>query len=44
MPLLEKSVGDRAGQYSIRISEQWRLCFEWKDGNAYGVEIVAYHA
>jgi proteic killer suppression protein len=44
MPLLEKLVGDRAGQYSIRINEKWRIWFEGKDGNAYGVEIVDYHA
>jgi proteic killer suppression protein len=35
--------GDRLGQYSIRISEQWRLCFTWADGDAYDVEIVDYH-
>jgi len=40
---LEKLVGDRTGQYSIRINEQWRICFEWQDGNAYKVEIVDYH-
>jgi len=40
---LEKLAGDRAGQYSIRINEQWRICFEWREGNAYGVEIVDYH-
>jgi proteic killer suppression protein len=35
--------GDRAGQYSIRVNQQWRLCFEWKDTDAYNVEIVDYH-
>jgi len=39
---LEKLAGDRAGQYSIRINDQWRLCFEWRDGDAWGVEIVDY--
>lgn len=40
---LEKLSGDRAGQYSIRINEQWRVCFEWRDGSAHRVEIVDYH-
>jgi toxin HigB-1 len=40
---LEKLGGDRAGQYSIRINDQWRLCFIWKDNNAYDVEITDYH-
>jgi toxin HigB-1 len=40
---LEKLSGDRQNQYSIRINEQWRICFEWKEGNAYQVEIVDYH-
>ena len=40
---LEKLVGDRAGQHSIRINDQWRICFRWKDGAAYEVEIVDYH-
>jgi proteic killer suppression protein len=40
---LEKLSGDRAGQYSIRINDQWRICFEWHDGDAYGVEIADYH-
>jgi toxin HigB-1 len=35
--------GNRKGKYAIRINEQWRLCFEWHDGNAYGVEITYYH-
>ena len=40
---LEALKGRRAGQRSIRINEQWRLCFIWRDGNAYEVEIVDYH-
>lgn len=40
---LEKLSGDRKGQWSIRINTQWRICFEWKKGHAYGVEIVDYH-
>jgi proteic killer suppression protein len=40
---LEKLSGDREGQHSIRINQQWRICFEWKRGNAYDVEIVDYH-
>lgn len=40
---LEKLVGDRAGQYSIRINDQWRICFEWQDGDAFNVEITDYH-
>ena len=40
---LEKLRGDRAGQHSIRINDQWRICFEWHDGDAYDVEIVDYH-
>ena len=40
---LEALKGDRRGQYSIRINEQWRICFRWKDGNAHDVEIVDYH-
>ena len=35
--------GDRKGQHSIRINDQWRICFFWKPGNAYQVEIVDYH-
>ena len=34
---------DRAGQHSIRINDQWRICFRWKDGDAYEVEITDYH-
>lgn len=40
---LEKLVGDREGQYSIRVNDQWRICFRWEEGNAYDVEIVDYH-
>lgn len=40
---LETLKDDRAGQYSIRINDQWRICFEWHDNNAYAVEIVDYH-
>lgn len=40
---LEKLGGDRAGQYSIRINDQWRICFEWKNGDALNVEIADYH-
>ncbi|NYF23140.1 plasmid maintenance system killer protein [Xanthomonas sp. JAI131] len=35
--------GNRKGQYSIRINDQWRVCFQWKDGDALDVEIVDYH-
>ncbi len=40
---LEKLKGDRAGQWSIRINERWRLCFRWAEGDAWEVEIVDYH-
>ena len=40
---LELLKGDRAGQYSIRINDQWRICFVWRDADAYEVEIVDYH-
>ena len=40
---LEKLRGDRAGQWSIRINDQWRICFEWRNGDAWKVEIVDYH-
>ena len=40
---LETLSGDRAGQHSIRINRQWRICFRWDDGDAYDVEIVDYH-
>jgi len=41
---LEKHKGDRAGQYSIRINDQWRICFEWVENKARNVEIVDYHS
>lgn len=41
---LERLKGDRAGQYSIRINDQWRICFNWRDGHAYEVEITDYHS
>ncbi|MGK0293094.1 MAG: proteic killer suppression protein [Porticoccaceae bacterium] len=40
---LEKLKGTRAGQYSIRINDQWRICFVWENGDALNVEIVDYH-
>ena len=40
---LERLAADRAGQYSIRINDQWRICFEWREGGARNVEIVDYH-
>jgi proteic killer suppression protein len=40
---LEKLEGNRSGQYSIRINDQWRVCFRWQDLNAYDVEITDYH-
>ena len=40
---LEKLVGNRKGQYSICINDQWRICFEWHENNAFNVEIVDYH-
>jgi proteic killer suppression protein len=40
---LEKLSGNRKGQYSIRINDQWRICFAWRQENAYDVEIVDYH-
>lgn len=40
---LEKLSGKRQGQYSIRINDQWRICFRWQQGDAYDVEIVDYH-
>lgn len=40
---LEALRGDRHGQHSIRINQQWRLCFRWLDGDAHDVEIVDYH-
>jgi proteic killer suppression protein len=41
---LESLTGKRKGQYSIRINQQWRICFEWKDASAQQVEITDYHA
>ena len=40
---LEKLTGNRKGQHSIRINKQWRICFNWKNGDAYNVEITDYH-
>ena len=40
---LERLKGDRSGQHSIRINDQWRICFIWRDDNAHEVEIVDYH-
>ncbi|HWR50425.1 MAG TPA: type II toxin-antitoxin system RelE/ParE family toxin [Bryobacteraceae bacterium] len=40
---LEVLRGDRAGQYSIRVNDQWRICFTWHEGRAHDVEITDYH-
>ena len=40
---LEKLSGNRAGQYSVRINDQWRICFEWRGSDAFNVEITDYH-
>jgi proteic killer suppression protein len=40
---LEKLKGSRAGQYSIRVNDQWRICFRWDHGDCYDVDIVDYH-
>jgi len=40
---LERLRGGRAGQYSIRVNQQWRVCFRWRSGDAFDVEIVDYH-
>ena len=40
---LESPAGNRKGRHSIRVNDQWRICFEWRDGNAAEVEIVDYH-
>jgi proteic killer suppression protein len=40
---LEALANDRRGQHSIRINDQWRICFDWRDGHAHQVEIVDYH-
>jgi len=41
---LKRLTGDREGQHSIRINDQWRICFRWREGNAYEVEITDYHS
>ncbi len=40
---LEALKGDRKGEYSIRINKRWRICFKWRDGHAFNVEIADYH-
>ncbi|MDQ0471900.1 plasmid maintenance system killer protein [Labrys wisconsinensis] len=40
---LHKLAGDRVGQWSISVNDQWRICFNWRDGDAYDVEFVDYH-
>lgn len=40
---LEALAADRAGQHSVRINKQWRICFRWNDGDAFDIEIVDYH-
>lgn len=40
---LEKLRGNRAGQWSIRVNDQWRVCFRWEDGDALAVQLVDYH-
>ena len=40
---LQALSGDRKGRHSVRINDQWRICFGWRDGDAYDVEIVDYH-
>ncbi len=40
---LERLTGSRVGQHSLRVNDQWRVCFRWENGNAYDVEIVDYH-
>ncbi|MCL2067517.1 MAG: type II toxin-antitoxin system RelE/ParE family toxin [Treponema sp.] len=40
---LEKLKGDRAGQWSIRVNDKYRICFEWHDGRTYEIELVDYH-
>ncbi|MEE8484531.1 MAG: type II toxin-antitoxin system RelE/ParE family toxin [Nitrospinota bacterium] len=40
---LKKLKGERAGQYSVRVNDQWRICFRWKEGNIYDVELCDYH-
>jgi toxin HigB-1 len=41
--MLEKLAGDRQGQWSIRVNQQWRICFQWRDGHAWNVEPIDYH-
>ena len=41
---LEKLKGRRMGQYSIRVNDQWRICFAWRDGDAFEVEVTDYHS
>lgn len=41
---LEKLTGGREGQFSIRINDQWRICFRWQEGNVHDVEITDYHS
>ena len=41
---LERLSGNRQGQYSVRVNDQWRICFRWESGHAYDVEIVDYHS
>ena len=41
--MLEQLKGNRKGQYSIRINDQWRICFKWIDNNSFDVEITDYH-
>ena len=41
---LERLSGDRAGDHSIRINDQWRICFRWRSGDAFDVEIADYHS
>ncbi len=40
---VEKLRGDRAGQHGIRVNDQWRICFRWRDGDAHDVAVVDYH-
>ncbi len=40
---LEKLSGNRSEQFSIRVNDQWRICFRWDDGDAYDVEVIDYH-
>ena len=40
---LEALKGDRRGQHSVRVNDQWRICFVWRDGDAHEVEVVDYH-